>query len=87
MNPVVKYTLGRVGLFLGAFLLVWPIPQLGLMIKLLVALTISFVLSWVVLRGWRDQLAGYLEVRSERRRVERERLRATLAGEDSTEDP
>jgi hypothetical protein len=82
MNPMVKYTLGRIGLFAGALLVVWPIPQLGLMVKLLVALTVSFVLSWFVLRGWRDELSAYLAARVERRRAERERLRAALAGDD-----
>lgn len=85
MSPVVKYTLGRVGLFLGALVVVWPVPQLGPMVKLLLALTVSFVLSWFLLRGWRDELSEHLVARAERRRAERERLRAALAGEDDGE--
>lgn len=87
MNPVVKYTLGRVGLFAAALLVVWPIPQLGVMIKLLIALVVSFVLSWFLLRRWRDEFATYLAARAERRRVERERLRAALAGDDDPNPP
>ena len=82
MNPVVKYTLARIGLFVAAVLVLWPLPQPGLMVKLLVALTVSFVLSWFLLRRWRDEFATYLAARAERRRAERERLRAALAGDD-----
>jgi uncharacterized protein DUF4229 len=86
VNPFVKYTLGRTGLLLAALLVLWPVPQIGPMVKLLLALTVSFVLSWVLLRGWRDQLSEYLAARAEQRRAERERLRAILAGEDHAEE-
>jgi Protein of unknown function (DUF4229) len=86
VNPLVKYTLGRAGLFLAALLVLLPIPQLGIMVKLLVAVVLSFALSWFLLRGWQDELSRYLAVRAEERRAEKERLRATLAGEDSTSD-
>jgi Protein of unknown function (DUF4229) len=82
MNPVVKYTLGRIGLLAAAVLVVLPLPQPGLMVKLLIALVVSFVLSWFLLRRWRDEFAAYLGERAERRRAERERLRAALAGDD-----
>lgn len=82
MNPVVKYTLGRIGLLAAAVLIVLPVPRLGLMVKLLIALVVSFVLSWFLLRRWRDEFAVHLAERAERRRVERERLRAALAGDD-----
>lgn len=87
MNPLVKYTLGRIGLFAGALLVVLPIPRLGLMVKLLIALVVSFALSWFVLRRWRDEFAGYLAQRADRRRAERERLRAALAGDDDPDPP
>lgn len=82
MSPLVKYTLGRIGLFLAVLLVLWPVPVLSPLVKLLVALLVSFALSWFVLRGWRDQLAADLADRVERRRREKERLRAALAGED-----
>jgi hypothetical protein len=84
VNPAVKYTLGRIGLLLAALLVVWPVPQLGPMVKLLTALTVSFVLSWFVLRRWRDEFSAYLAARAEQRRLERERLRAALAGDDDS---
>jgi hypothetical protein len=82
VSPLVKYTLGRIGLFLAVLLVLWPVPVLSPLVKLLVALLVSFALSWFVLRGWRDQLAADLADRVERRRREKERLRAALAGED-----
>lgn len=84
MTPLLKYTFGRLGLFLVAFLLLWPVPGPSLLVKLLVALLVSFTLSWFVLRRWRQELATDLAGRVERRRVERERLRSALAGEDAT---
>jgi hypothetical protein len=82
VSPLVKYTLGRIGLFLAVLLVLWPVPVLSPLVKLLVALLVSFALSWFVLRGWRDQLAADLADRVERRRRGKERLRAALAGED-----
>jgi uncharacterized protein DUF4229 len=81
VNPFVKYTLARIGLLLAALLVLLPVPGLSFMVKLLLAVTVSFILSWVVLRKWRDELSAYLATRAEQRRVERERLRATLAGD------
>lgn len=83
LSPVVKYTLGRFGLLLAVLLVLWPVPQLSLPVKLLVALLVSFGLSWFLLRGWRDQMSASLAERVARRREEKERLRAALAGEDS----
>lgn len=85
MSPLIKYTLGRLGLFLAALLVLWPVPALSLLVKLLVALLVSFALSWFVLRGWRAELATDLAGKMERRKQERERLRSALAGDD--DDP
>ncbi|MPZ26918.1 MAG: DUF4229 domain-containing protein [Micromonosporaceae bacterium] len=87
MSPLVKYTLGRLGLFLAVFLVLWPVPALSLLVKLLVALLASFGLSWFLLRGWRDELAANLAEKVERRRVEKERLRGALAGDDDPNLP
>jgi uncharacterized membrane protein YccC len=81
-SPIVKYTLGRIGLFLLVLLALSPVPQLSLLVRLLVAVVISFGLSWFVLRTWRDEMSAELAGRLERRRQERERLRAALAGEE-----
>lgn len=81
-SPVVKYTLGRIGLFALVALVLWPVPSLSLPVKLLVALLVSFGLSWFLLRRWRDELSATVADRVERRRDEKERLRSALAGED-----
>jgi hypothetical protein len=87
MSPLVKYTLGRFGLFLAALLVVWPVPGLSPLVKLLVALVGSFLLSWFLLRRWRDEFSADLAGRIARRRAEQERLRAALAGEDPSGPP
>lgn len=81
MKAVLKYTLARIGLLLAALLLLWPTP-LDLFLKLLLALVVSFALSWFLLRGWRDEMAVSLAEWSKRRQAEKQRLRAALAGED-----
>ena len=74
MSPAVKYTLGRIGLFLAVLLALWPV-ELNIFLKLILALAFSAALSFLLLRGWRDQMAQQLADAAERRRAERERLR------------
>ncbi|MEE6261161.1 DUF4229 domain-containing protein [Plantactinospora sonchi] len=81
MSPAVKYTLGRIGLFVVVALALWPV-EMNLFLKLMLAVAFSAALSFFLLRGWRDQMAQQLAGASERRRTEKERLRAALAGED-----
>lgn len=81
MSPAVKYTLGRIGLFLACALVLWPV-QMNIYIKLMLAVLVSAGFAYVLLRGWRDQMAEQLAAASARRRAEKERLRAALAGED-----
>jgi hypothetical protein len=83
MNPSVKYTLGRLGLFLAVFGALWPVP-LHPLVKLMIAVLVSAVLALFLLRGWRDEMAESLAASARRRRAERERLRAALAGDDTT---
>lgn len=85
MSPLLKYTLGRLGLFLAVFLVLYPVPELSLLLKLLIALVVSFALSWYLLRGWRDQASVQLASRVERRRGDKEKLRAALAGVEEPE--
>jgi len=84
MNPVVKYTAGRLGLFVACALVVLFLPgNLNLFLRLLLALVLSAIASFFLLRGWRDEMAEYLASSYRRRTTERERLRAALAGEDT----
>jgi hypothetical protein len=81
MNAAVKYTLGRIGLFLLVFLVLWPV-DLNVLVKLMIALVFSAALAFFLLRRWRDEMAGRLATAAERRKADRERLRSALAGED-----
>jgi hypothetical protein len=81
MTPTVKYTLGRVGLFVAVALLLWPVP-IDLLLKLMIALAVSVPLQFVVLRRWRAQFIEQIDRAATRRRAEKEKLRAALAGED-----
>jgi hypothetical protein len=81
MSPVVKFTLGRVGLFVAVALLLWPVP-IDLLLKLMIALVVSVPLQFVVLRKWRADMIEYVDHAANRRRTEKEKLRAALAGDD-----
>jgi hypothetical protein len=84
--PAVKYTLGRIGLFLAVALALWPI-DLNIFLKLMLAVIFSAALSFFLLRGWRDEMAQRLAEAAQRRRAEKERLRSALAGEDRPPAP
>ena len=81
MTPMVKFTLGRVGLFVLISLALWPVP-IDLLLKLMIAIMGSFALQFVVLRKWRTDMIGQVDEVASRRRAEKEKLRAALAGED-----
>jgi hypothetical protein len=81
MSPAVKYTLGRLGLFLVVLAALFPVP-LNIFVKLMLALVFSATLSFFLLRTWRDQMAQQLADAAERRRAQKARLRAALAGDD-----
>jgi hypothetical protein len=85
MKATVKFTLGRLGMFLAVFLTLLPFPQPSPLVKLMIAVVASFALSWFLLRGWRDEMAVEWEQRLARRREAKERLRAALAGEDASD--
>ncbi len=82
MNVSIKYTLGRIGLFLAVFAGLLPVP-IHPLLKLMVAVLVSALLAYLLLRGWRDEMAASLAAAAQRRRAEKERLRAALAGEDA----
>ncbi|MBO0871354.1 MAG: DUF4229 domain-containing protein [Micromonosporaceae bacterium] len=84
MNPVAKYTLGRLGLFVvvAALLLVLPLP-IDPLLKVGVAMLVAFGLQFVVLRKWRAEMINQVDVSMADRRERKQRLRAALAGEES----
>jgi hypothetical protein len=83
VSPVVKFTLGRVGLFVALALVLWPVP-IDLLLKLMIALVVSVPLQFVLLRKWRAEMIGYVDQAANRRRTEKDKLRAALAGEDES---
>ncbi|PZV96234.1 Protein of unknown function [Micromonospora phaseoli] len=84
MSAAVKYTLGRIGLFVVVVAALWPV-DLDIFLKLILALLFSAAVSFFLLKGWRDEMAEEMAAAAERRRTEKERLRAALAGDDQTE--
>ncbi len=90
--PATKFTLGRIGLFAILFVILLAIPMpmsrdAGLLVRLMIAAVVSAVASWFLLARWRNEMASTLETSMSKRRVEKEKLRAALAGDDETSDP
>jgi hypothetical protein len=81
VSPAIKYTLGRIGLFVAAALALWP-ADLNIYLKLMLAVVFSAALSYFLLRRWRDQMTAQLAAAAQRRRADKDRLRSALAGDD-----
>ncbi|MBG6068461.1 hypothetical protein IW248_004748 [Micromonospora ureilytica] len=81
VSAALKYTLGRIGLFVAVLAGLWLV-DMNVFLKLMLALVFSAALSYFLLRGWRDEMAGEIAEAAERRRTEKERLRSALAGDD-----
>jgi membrane protein implicated in regulation of membrane protease activity len=66
--PLLKYTVLRLALFIGA---IWALTLLGAspLVALIGAAVVSFLLSYLLLRGPREQLAEQIAGRIERRRT------------------
>jgi hypothetical protein len=76
---IALYTLERLGLTAAlAFGLSYLMP---LLVALAFAIVLQMPLAFVLFRGTRQRLSDALAVTNARRRAERERLRAALAGE------
>jgi hypothetical protein len=86
VSPAVKYTLARIGLFVAVLLVLLPL-RLNIFVTLMIAVLASAGFALVLLRPWRDQMAQQLAGAAERRRADKERLRAALAGDDEPSPP
>jgi uncharacterized protein DUF4229 len=83
MSPLLKYSLARLGLFLAAAAVLLAVPiELNLFLRLGIALVVSALLSFFLLRKMRDSVADQLAAASRGRADRRERLRSALAGDD-----
>ncbi|MFY1705474.1 DUF4229 domain-containing protein [Micromonospora sp. WMMA1923] len=87
MSAALKYTLGRIGLFVVVLGALWLV-DMSVFLRLLLALVFSAALSFFLLGSWRNEMAEEMAGAATRRRTEKERLRSALAGEDqpATED-
>jgi C4-dicarboxylate-specific signal transduction histidine kinase len=83
LSPAVTYTAGRVALFFAVAAELYLVGFRTFALVLL-ALVISMPLSYVVLRRQREAFAEQVERRVERRRAEKEKLRAALRGDDQS---
>jgi hypothetical protein len=85
VNAALKYTLGRIGLLVLAVLVLLPL-RLNIFLTLMIALLASMLLSYFLLRRWREEFAAEIVQARRQRRDQKERLRAALAGEDEVGD-
>ncbi|MQA26678.1 MAG: DUF4229 domain-containing protein [Micromonosporaceae bacterium] len=86
MSAAVKYTLGRIGLFALVAVALLPF-RLDLFLTLMIALLVSMALSYFLLRTWREEFAAQIAEAARKRKEQKEKLRAALAGEDETPEP
>jgi hypothetical protein len=83
MNPIMKYSLARLLLFVAVAAVLFVIPvDIDPLVKLLIALLVSAAGSFFLMRRWRDDVADRLAANMSRRQREKEKLRAALNGED-----
>jgi hypothetical protein len=82
VGPAVKYTLGRLGLFVVVLVLLLPVP-LNFLVKAMIALVASAIFSFFLLAKWRNEMAEQMGASAQRRRDEKSRLRAALAGDEA----
>ncbi len=83
MNPVVKYSFARLGTFGVVLLILMPFP-IDVFVKLMAALLISLVLSFFLFKRLRLAMTEQVATGVQRRREQKERLRAALSGDDET---
>ncbi|GAA4200581.1 DUF4229 domain-containing protein [Actinocatenispora rupis] len=81
MSPAIKYTLGRVGLFVVIAAALLPF-RLNLFLDLMIALLVSMPLSYFLLKRWREQMAEKIDDSMRKRKDEKKKLRAALSGDD-----
>jgi hypothetical protein len=81
VNPVVKFYLYRVALI--AVIAVPLMFFINALLALAIGLLGSMLLGFVLLRGRREAMIDHVDAAVKRRRDEKQRLRAELAGDDA----
>lgn len=84
MSPAIKYSLARVGMFVVVAVALTPLGM-DILLQLMIAILVTAVLSFFVLRKWRDEMARTIEKSMAERKADKRRLRAALSGEDDPE--
>ncbi|GAA2607673.1 hypothetical protein GCM10010399_43230 [Dactylosporangium fulvum] len=83
MSPIVKYSLARLGLFVIVAAVALTVPvDVSVALKLMVAVLVSAVLAFFLLKGMREQASVQAVGVAQQRTEKRERLRAALNGDD-----
>ncbi|MFG2038903.1 DUF4229 domain-containing protein [Dactylosporangium sp. NPDC048998] len=78
-----KYSLARLGLFGLVALTVLAVPiDVSVTLKLMIAVLVSAVLAFFLLKGLREEASVQAVGMAQRRADKRERLRAALNGDD-----
>ena len=77
---MVKYTLARVAMFVVIAVLLAPLHNL--ILQLLISAVVTSIAALFLLKKWRNEVAGTIEQSMTQRRIEKERLRSALAGDD-----
>jgi hypothetical protein len=87
VNPMMKYTLARLLLFVvvAAALIAIPV-HVNPLIKLMIAVIVSALLALFLLRGMRNEVANQFAGAASRRAEEKARLRAALEGEEPEDE-
>jgi hypothetical protein len=82
LSPAIKYTLGRLGVFVVVLAILLPVP-LNFLVKAMIALVASAAFAYFLLAKWRNEMAEQLGSVQQRRQAEKNRLRAALAGDEA----
>ena len=86
MSPAVLYTLGRFACFAIVAVVLYAVG-LRSWALVIVSLLASAPISYVLLKSVRNKWSVQIDQRLERRRVEKDKLRATLRGDDEETPP
>lgn len=85
MSPAIKYTFGRIGLFVVIVAALLPF-KLNLFLSMMIALAVSMPLSYFLLRRWREPMAERIGESMAQRHEQKDRLRAALSDDAAGED-
>lgn len=85
MSPLLKFTALRIALFIAALVLLYLTGARDWLLLLLAAV-VSLALSYVLLRGPRDELAASLQERTSERLRRRSRADEDATAEDAAVD-